>query len=307
MGDPLACDDAIAERRYSYARAAAAEGDWTTAAEVFEQALERAPRWSAAWFALGEARERLGDASGAAAAFRTARETDPSDALGAGGRLALLGEGPMRGALSPAYVARLFDDYASRFETHLRDELHYRGPELITAALDRLDPIRRFSRCLDLGCGTGLAGAALRGRVDALIGVDLSPRMVAEARRRGIYDVLEVGDAVALLASGPAGAFDLIVAADVLVYIGDLRPAFRAVARALANDGQFAFSLESFDGEGFRLGAAMRFAHSESHVRRTARAASLRPVVLAAEWARRERGLETPGLLGVFARDPPRR
>jgi predicted TPR repeat methyltransferase len=173
MRDPFGCQDPIAERRYAYARAAARDGDWAVAAEVLEQALELAPHWALAWFAIGEAREKLGDRCGAAEAFGAALELDPSDVLGSRGRRALLGRGSTGEALSPAYLARLFDDFAARFEAHLTRELCYRGPELIAAALDRLDPARRFSRCLDLGCGTGLAGAALRGRVDALIGVDL--------------------------------------------------------------------------------------------------------------------------------------
>jgi predicted TPR repeat methyltransferase len=133
MRDLLVCDDPIAERRYGYARAAARDGDWAAAAQVLEQALELAPNWPPAWFALGEARERLGEKDGAADAFRAALAADPSDAQGARGRLALLGEGSTLDALSPAYVARLFDDYAARFDAHLAGELGYRGPELIAA------------------------------------------------------------------------------------------------------------------------------------------------------------------------------
>jgi predicted TPR repeat methyltransferase len=82
-GDPLASGDLIAELRFAYAKASAAEGDWSAAAEVFEQALERAPRWAAAWFALGEAREKLGDLDAAAQAFRMSLVADPDDAQGA--------------------------------------------------------------------------------------------------------------------------------------------------------------------------------------------------------------------------------
>src|SRR5271163_2268740 len=134
MRDPLVCGDPIAERRYAYARTAARDGDWAAAAEVLEQALELAPDWAPAWFALGEARERLGDETRAADAFSATLAADPGDAHGARGRLALLGRGSRLHALSPAYVARLFDDYAARFDAHLADGLGYRGPELIVAA-----------------------------------------------------------------------------------------------------------------------------------------------------------------------------
>jgi predicted TPR repeat methyltransferase len=144
-------------------------------------------------------------------------------------------------------------------------------------------------------------GAALRGRVDELVGVDLSPAMIAKARETGCYDALEVGDVVDCLVRRERREFDLVVAADVLVYFGDLREVVSAVARALAAGGLFAFTVETFDGEGFRLGPTMRFAHSRAYVHETAAAAGLRPLALVDAWTRREAGREVPGLIGVFA------
>ena len=99
-----------------------------------------------------------------------------------------LGEASAAGALPQAYVARLFDDYAWRFDKHLIKNLGYRAPALIAEALSAVAPDRRFALALDLGCGTGLMGEALRGRVDRLTGVDLSAAMIAKARERGVYD-----------------------------------------------------------------------------------------------------------------------
>ncbi len=299
--DPLACGDLVAYRRYAYARSAAEEGDWRAAAEVLEQALERAPDWVPALFALGEAREKLGDKAGAAEAFRATLRADPSDAQGAAARLALLGVGEAPASLPQAYVARLFDDYAPRFDKHLTGELAYRAPALIVDALDGVDGARRFARCLDLGCGAGLMGAALRGRVDELVGVDLSPAMIAKAREKGRYDALEVGDVVEFLATREGGEFDLVVAADVLVYFGDLSGVFGATARALAPGGLFAFTVEARAGEEFRLGATMRFAHSRSYVREATAAAGLRPLALVDASTRREVGRDVAGLVCVFA------
>ena len=294
MRDLLDCDDPIAERRYAYAREAARDGDWAAAAQVLVQALELAPNWAPAGFALGEARERLGEKDGAADAFGAALAADPSDAQGGARPAGCVGRRVEARRTFPAYVARLFDDYAARFDAHLAGELGYRGPELIAAALDRLDS-RRFSRCIDLGCGTGLAGAALRERVDTLIGVDLSPRMIAKAREARLYDSLEVGDAVAFLGSPAARSADLIVAADVFAYIGDLSPIFEAVARALANGGWLAFSVETREGEGYRLGPAMRFAHSDPYVREAANRAGLRRPLLTHVSIRREAVSARPG------------
>jgi predicted TPR repeat methyltransferase len=300
--NPLVCGDLIADRRYAYGKDAAEDGDWRTAAEIFEQALERAPHWAAAWFALGQAREKLGDAEGAANAFRSALAADPSDAQGAAARLALIGRGEAPRALPQAYVARLFDDYAPRFDMHLTDKLGYRAPALIAGALDSAAPGRRFSHALDIGCGTGLMGQAVRGRVDHLTGVDLSPGMIAKARERGLYDALEVGDAMAFLNRQPPSAFNLIVAADSLVYIGDLEPAYAATAMALNSGGLIAFSLETWEGDGFRLGASMRFAHGRGYVEQTAAAVGLHAIRIEEASTRRDRGRDSPGLVCVFAR-----
>ena len=248
--DPLRCDDPIAERRFLYARAAARERDWTATADVLEQTVEIAPRWAAAWFALGEARQQLGDFFRARAAFAEALRLDPDDAHGASLRLATL-DGVPPTALPAAYVARLFDDYAPRFNAHLTVELNYRGPELIAAAIEAAAPGRRFRRAVDLGCGSGLAGAPLRGCIDTLIGVDLSPGMIAEARRTGLYDALLVGDFVAFLVAGAEEDFDLVVAADAFVYLGDLAPALAAIRAALTSDGLVVLSLESESGRVF--------------------------------------------------------
>jgi predicted TPR repeat methyltransferase len=298
--DPLSSGDLIAERRFAYAKAAAEDGDWTAAAELFEQALERAPNWAAAWFALGEAREKLGDLDAAAQAFRMSLAADPADAQGASGRLALIGQAEPPDALPQAYVARLFDDYAWRFDKHLIKNLGYRAPALIADALSAVAPGRGFASALDLGCGTGLMGAPLRERVGRLAGVDLSAAMIAKARERGLYDRLTVGDAAAVLTCEPPGSFDLIVAADALVYIGELAPLFAAVGLALTADGLFAFSVETCEGDGFKLEPTMRFAHSRSYIEATAREAGLRPLLIQPASTRREAGADAPGLICVF-------
>jgi predicted TPR repeat methyltransferase len=301
--DPLACGDPIVDRRYAYARAAAGDGDWAAAADVLEQALERAPAWPPALFALGEAREKLGEREGAVSAFRACLAADPADAMGAAARLTLLGEGEPARDLPAAYVARLFDDYAPRFDRHLVDGLAYRGPARIAEAIESAAPGRRFTRALDLGCGTGLAGQALRASVARLEGIDLSPVMLAKARERAIYDALATADVVEHLKKFTT-AFDLIVAADVLVYFGDLSPLFAAVAAALVPGGLFAFTLENFTEtarDDYRLSATMRFAHARGYVEARAAAVGLAPLVLAAASTRREAGADAQGLVAVFA------
>lgn len=299
--DPLACPNPLAERRYAYAIAAVRDGDFAEACEVFEQALELAPDWPPALFALAEARQSLGDREGAASAYRACLAADATDRHGAAPRLALLEGGPA-GALPAAYVARLFDDYAPRFDRHLRDELAYRGPERIDEAIEAAAPGRRFALALDLGCGTGLAAPLLRRRAERLVGVDLSAGMVEKAEATGLYESAHVGEVVGFLSEFDAQGADLVVAADMLVYLGDLAPLFSAVSRAFEPEGLFVFSVESQDGDGFRLQSTMRFTHSRAYVEAALTTAGLHLVDVQTRSTRREADEDVPGLIFVATR-----
>jgi predicted TPR repeat methyltransferase len=293
--------DPIADRRYAYAQSAAKDGDWRVAAEVLEQTLELAPHWASAWLALGEAREKLIEPEGAAAAYRKALALDPQDTLGAGPRLSRLAALPSS-ALPEAYVRELFDDYAPRYERHLTEGLAYRGPELLTAALAAAAPQRGFRLALDLGCGDGLMGVAMRGRVDRLVGVDLSPIMVAKARERKVYDAVEAGEICAFLEGRTPGEADLALAADALPYLGDLTRLFAAISHALAPGGLFAFTAEATEGDTYRLGEGLRFAHSRAYLAQMADDVGLSPRWLENASARREKGRDAPGWVAVFER-----
>ena len=112
--------------------------------------------------------------------------------------------------------------------------------------------------------------------------------MLAEARKRGLYDALHEADLLDWLPGRP-GAFDLIAAADVLNYLGDLAPALAAIAGALAPGGVAAFSVEAGEGAPFALGEAMRYRHDPAHVAALAAAAGLRPVAQEAAALRTEK------------------
>lgn len=293
--------DPALDRRLDWARALLDEGDAAAAAELLADTVAEAPRFAAAWFLLGEARETAGDRPGAAAAFATARDCDAEDPLGAGLRLARLGEGPVEGAMSAAYVRTLFDQYADRFDSALRDKLGYRGPELLFAALSRVaGEERRFRHGLDLGCGTGLAAPLIAPRVAVLDGVDLSPAMLAHARALGLYGRLEAADMSDALAAVPAACLDLIVAADALCYLAELAPLFAAAARALEPAGLFAFTVETHGGEGVLLRDTLRYAHPATTVRAAAAEAGLRVRLLEEASTRNEKGQPVPGLVAVL-------
>jgi predicted TPR repeat methyltransferase len=169
----------------------------------------------------------------------------------------------------PGYVRGTFDGFADQFDQHLIEELEYRVPEQLVA-LAREHFREHRPNTLDLGCGTGLVGAALAGNSASLVGVDLSSRMLEAAHRRGCYDELHCAEIEAWLAHAQRESFDLVIAADVLIYIGDLAALFGGVARILRAAGGFAFSVESCDDTAWRLLASGRYAHSAAYLDRLA-------------------------------------
>jgi predicted TPR repeat methyltransferase len=296
--------DLIADRRYGFGRDLASRGDLSAAADLFAQAVEAAPGFAAAWFALGETRAKLGDGAAAAAAFREALRIDPRDRHGAALHLARLGAADPARAMSPSYVRAVFDQYAPRFDDALLEGLTYRGPQRLLEAVGRARapyPAAGFGAMLDLGCGTGLAGAAFRRQVRHLTGVDLSPGMIAQARAKGSYDRLETGELLEFLVAERAAhrRYDLVIAADVFVYLFDLAPVARAVADVLSPAGLFAFTVETHGGDGVELGEKLRYRHGAAHVRAAAAAARLQLIELVPEATRTESGGTVPGLIAV--------
>jgi len=287
--------DLIADRRYAFARDFAARGDIAAAADLYAQAVEVAPGFVSAWFGLGEARARLGQTAEAIAAFQKAVALDPQDAHGAGLHLVRLGAAPP-GAMPADYVRTLFDQYAPRFDTALTEGLSYRAPDLLLTAVGT----KRFTSALDLGCGTGLGGAAFRPHVDRLTGVDLSANMVAQAEAKGLYDRLVVADLVAFLAAEAAASYDLVFAADVFAYFPDLRPLCGACARVLGPGGTFAFTVETHAGDGATLGPSLRYSHGAAHVREAL--SGFRLLALEPASSRTEAGAPVPGLVAVAER-----
>lgn len=294
-----------ADRRYEFAQQYWKRGDLDAAADVMRQAVELAPHFAAAWFALGEIQDARGQREEAIAAFRQARDSDRDDRHGAGLHLMRLGVEQM-GAMPEAYVRTLFDQYAPEFNRALLQTLNYRGPRVVRDAVREVLTAQgreaRFRRALDLGCGTGLAARAFARNATEIVGYDLSPGMIEQARQTGLYDRLEVADMVEALRGEPDGGADLIFSADSIVYLSDLAPLLGQAARVLSPDGLFACTLETHDGCGVILGAGLRYAHSAEYVGDALATAGLKQLHLAKVSTRDESALPVPGLVVVACR-----
>ena len=235
-----------------------------TAMTYYRKALEIDPRSIPALGNLGSVLKALGKRSEAAECYNKVLEIDPLNKQARHFLAALSGE---EAETAPKdYVVGLFDHYASRFDEHLTKGLRYDAPREVREAVGRVLGVEKASlRVLDLGCGTGLCGPFFRALAGHLGGVDLSPKMLEQARKREVYDKLIEGDLTSALRK-EKGTLDLAISADVLIYVGDLDEVFKACRRALREGGYFAFSTESFPGEGFLLRPSGRFAHSQSYI-----------------------------------------
>ena len=233
------------------------EGRLEEAESFYRRALQVEETSPAVWENLAKTLTDMGRLADAATAYRRTLKLD-SGRETANHMLAAI-EGRTTETAPEAYVRQLFDDYAARFEAHLVGDLGYSVPTLMRSWLDTEIPEApgeraSLERALDLGCGTGLAGAALRAKVGWLQGVDLSAKMLAEARQKAVYDELTEADAVTFLVASPAAAWDLIIAADVLIYIGAVDRLMPEIGRCLKPGGRFLLTVEEQEGEeGFTL------------------------------------------------------
>jgi predicted TPR repeat methyltransferase len=201
---------------------------------------------------------------------------------------------------SDGFVKSIFDRMAETFDSHLY-KLGYRAPQLLADRVAGVfGPGQGQLDVLDAGCGTGLCGLWLKAWAHHLVGVDLSPRMIEQARLRDIYDDLVVSELMSYLSAHPA-AHDLVISADTLCYFGDLRTIIPAAACSLRRGGYFGFTVElareSDAPDGYSLGFHGRYSHRPSYVLETLELAGLRPMFIDGDDLRIEREEPVRGLV----------
>ena len=269
----------------------------------YDRALLLQPDYLDALIHRGGVLADMGRYDEAVAAYRKALASG-GDAQRIGYSLACLGAEPMPKASPAEYVKELFDQYADAFDEHLIETLEYKTPTLLVDVMRALlTPTAGPLDVLDLGCGTGLCGPLLRPFARTLVGVDLSPKMLAKARERGGYDELVCAELAAYLA-GQSQRFDLGVAADVFVYIGDLSEVFAGIHKVLRAGGLFGFSVEAGDDEtDAALQPTHRFVHSLGYLRRLAAVQGFTIESAESQMIRKSRDVDVPGYLVVMRRE----
>jgi predicted TPR repeat methyltransferase len=293
------------------AQSLASAGERVAALEAYRELLRITPDDLGALEALAAVLGRLGrDAEGLAIHERIAVIVVARMGLALEDRGAALvferavaGLGPAPAEMPGGYTAALFDAYAPAFEARLRGVLRYRAPEQIHAALvtalGARAPGAGVLDVCDVGCGTGLLGSLLRPLARRLDGIDRSAGMLERAKDLGVYDDLAAADLATALTGRPA-AYDVITAADVFVYIGDIAPALVAMAGALRPGGLAAFSVERTEEVGYQLQGSGRYQHAPAFVREAAAAAGMGEVSVGEVVLRVEQAQPVAGQVWVW-------
>ncbi|WP_416796935.1 methyltransferase domain-containing protein [Ciceribacter azotifigens] len=245
--------------------------------------------------------EKAGNVDAAVEAYRHVLELDPEDHGGAAVRIAALGRGETPPKAPDAYVETLFDQHAEAFEDILVEQLGYAVPMMVRQRLQALG-LGPFRRMLDLGCGTGLTGGALRDMVGDITGIDISENMVELAHEKDLYETLYVAEVEDFLEDNDEEAFDLITATDVLPYLGALEPLFFGAAENMVSGGIFVFSSETLpagDGRAYMVGPHQRFLHSEAYIRERLQQTGFEIIEIGDINVRMQDGEPSPGHLAI--------
>jgi predicted TPR repeat methyltransferase len=276
-------------------------GQFRDAAAISRAAVEAFGGEVPAWLSLARALDALGQKEETVQAYRRVLELQPGEAEAAFYLRAA--EGPPPPAPPAEIVRELYDSFAESFDRHLQQKLGYDGPKQMAEMVGRVLQmpevgLRPPLDILDAGCGTGLAAAELKALARSLTGIDLSPGMIRQARRRQLYTHLEVADLADYMACH-AGSFELIVALEVLIHLGDLAPVFAAARTALRPRGVLALSVEAHDraDQAYLLQASHRYAHSLGYLRQLEAEHGFRERAQRMTTLRQERGVDVRGIL----------
>lgn len=303
----LQIDPDHAEAHYNLGSLQEETGRLNEAEASYRRALQINPDYAEAYSNLGATLQKLSRPDEALACFRQQLRLTPESAVLQHQIASLSGNNTEH---APArYVENVFDSYAKKFDAHLLQELKYIAPrELMALIMQHSTPPAEKWDVLDLGCGTGLAGAEIAPFARQLTGVDLSAKMLEKASARNLYHRLERMDLLTMMRGEPAAGFDVIIAADVFVYIGKVDEIVRETKRLLRPGGLFAFSIETLEEaheaedkpdaqQDYHLEITGRYTHAPGYVTRLAASNGFTVLNMTATAIRTEQGKPVHGRL----------
>ena len=212
----------------------------------YRLALVLNPDFFGAYGNLGSMLRTQGKLNEALACFQEQLRLAPGDTVIAHHIAAITGSNTE--CAPEQYVEKVFDEYAEEFDAHLQKVLRYEAPErLVALVTGNATPPPEKWNVLDLGCGTGLVGLAIAPFARHLVGVDLSSKMLEKAQARQLYHRLERLDLLTMMRSEAASSYDVIILADVFIYIGKVDEIIGEIKRLLSPGGVVAFSIETLD------------------------------------------------------------
>lgn len=236
------------------------------AIQSFQRVLAIQPDESVAHAYLGRLFISGNDLSQATTHLRHYLRLVPEDPIGARMLLAYTGAEAIPDRPAPSYITRFYDNYANSYDQKLVKGLQYQCPQIILAALQQhCQKVDAKVDILDLGCGTGLCGQAVRPMAKRLDGVDVSPQMLAKAQQLNIYNQLERADIYPFLEK-KSGCYDVIVAAGLFEHIGDPRQVFTAAFRALKDRGLFIFTAEDNPTQDLSVNSSGFYMHARTYL-----------------------------------------
>ncbi len=276
----------------------------------YRKALAINPNYVSALNSLGGLLMECGRPNEAMDCFQQVIRLDPDNAAASHLIASMTGSDSERAPSQ--YVAELFDGFASNFEVSLLENLKYETPKKLVALItDFAKPAAEKWDILDLGCGTGLVGPAIAPYARQLVGVDLSAGMLAKAQEKKLYQRLERSELLDMMKGELASSYDVIIAADVFVYIGKLDAIMQEIKRLLRPGGMLAFSVEALDalsneegtedsGRDYQLNHTGRYSHSSSYINKIANTIGLKRHSLTLSNIRLEKGEPVQGWLTLL-------
>ena len=273
-------------------------GLFDEAIHCFEQAVKLDARYAPAYGHLGVVLQIQGREEEAIAAYQEADRLGHDSPSNRHILNALTGQ--HTDSPPEHYVTHLFDSYAPRFDESLV-AMGYEIPMLLRRALDTLPGVLHFTRAVDLGCGTGFSGLPFRDLTDHLTGVDLSARMLAKAKGKEIYDVLIQDDLVTFL-DQTSEYYDLLLLADVFIYLGKLDAPFAAIRQRSHPGALLLFSIELSRRADFVLRPSGRYAYSQAYIERLATDNGMVIAYQEQTGVRKEKGKWIDGVLFILQR-----